>query len=79
MVRKVVCPQEIVDKPELACHGEPGTVFLPFHWGGSFHEETSANYVTNDAVDPVSLQPELKFAAVRLEPAPTPKLQGVTS
>ncbi|MEM6507750.1 MAG: molybdopterin dinucleotide binding domain-containing protein, partial [Planctomycetota bacterium] len=54
-----------------------GTVFLPFHWGDSFHKETSANYVTNDAVDPVSLQPELKFSAVRLEPARTPELGGV--
>ncbi|MEM9346066.1 MAG: nitrate reductase [Planctomycetota bacterium] len=56
---------------------EAGTVFLPFHWGDSFHSETSANYVTNDAVDPVSLQPELKFAAVRLEPAPTSELGEV--
>lgn len=53
-----------------------GTVFLPFHWGDSFHPETAANYVTNDAIDPVSLQPELKFAAIRLEPAETPQLQG---
>ncbi|MEM6259603.1 MAG: nitrate reductase [Planctomycetota bacterium] len=53
-----------------------GSVFLPFHWGDRFHSETSANFVTNDAIDPVSLQPELKFAAVRLEPAPAPLLEG---
>lgn len=57
----------------------PGTIFLPFHWGDSFHPETAANFVTNDAVDPVSLQPELKFAAVRLEPAPAPELEGAAS
>lgn len=56
-----------------------GTVFLPFHWGDSYHPETAANFVTNDAVDPVSLQPELKFAAIRLEPAPTPELEGAVS
>ncbi|MBX2852592.1 MAG: nitrate reductase [Phycisphaeraceae bacterium] len=56
-----------------------GTVFLPFHWGDSFHPETTANFVTNDAVDSVSLQPELKFAAVRIEPAPAPTLEGVRS
>ena len=56
---------------------EPGTVFLPFHWGDSYHAETAANFVTNDAIDPISQQPELKFAAVRLEPAPAPMLEGV--
>jgi len=56
-----------------------GTVFLPFHWGDTYHPETAANALTNDAFDPVSLQPELKFSAARLEPAPAPQLKGVAS
>ena len=42
----------------------PDTVFMPFHWGGS----SSANLVTNPALDPVSKMPEFKVCAVRLEP-----------
>jgi assimilatory nitrate reductase catalytic subunit len=39
------------------------TVFMPFHWGGS----SSANLVTNTALDPISKMPEFKVCAVRLE------------
>ena len=39
------------------------TVFMPFHWGGS----SSANLLTNPALDPVSKMPEFKVCAVRLE------------
>jgi assimilatory nitrate reductase catalytic subunit len=41
----------------------PDTVFMPFHWGGS----SSANLVTNPALDPISKMPEFKVCAVRLE------------
>jgi assimilatory nitrate reductase catalytic subunit len=41
----------------------PDTVFMPFHWGGP----SSANLVTNPALDPVSTMPEFKVCAVRLE------------
>ena len=47
---------------------EPGTVFVPFHWGDLWKGDGSLNDVTHDAIDPVSKQPELKGAAVRLEP-----------
>ena len=47
---------------------EPGTVFAPFHWGDLWTDGGSLNETTHDAVDPVSKQPELKGAAVRLEP-----------
>jgi ferredoxin-nitrate reductase len=47
---------------------EPGTVFAPFHWGDLWTDGGSLNEITHDAVDPVSKQPELKGAAVRLEP-----------
>jgi NADPH-dependent sulfite reductase flavoprotein alpha-component len=44
----------------------PGSCFSPFHWNDLFGEYLSINAVTNDAVDPVSYQPELKFCAVSL-------------
>lgn len=47
---------------------EPGTVFAPFHWGDLWTGGGSLNNTTHDAADPVSHQPELKGAAVRLEP-----------
>ena len=46
----------------------PGAVFAPFHWGALWSATTSINAATSEAFDPRSKQPELKFAAVRLEP-----------
>ena len=46
---------------------EPGTVFAPFHWGDLWTNGGSVNEATHDAADPVSHQPELKGAAVRIE------------
>jgi ferredoxin-nitrate reductase len=51
-------------------HVARGLVFLPFHFGDTLHAQSAANYTTHRAVDPASKQPELKHAAVRLEPAP---------
>ncbi|MBO0922721.1 bifunctional nitrate reductase/sulfite reductase flavoprotein subunit alpha [Cellulomonas sp. zg-ZUI222] len=50
----------------------PGTSFAPFHWNDLFGEYLSVNAVTNDAVDPLSFQPELKACAVALTPVATP-------
>jgi sulfite reductase (NADPH) flavoprotein alpha-component len=44
----------------------PGNCFAPFHWNDLFGEYLSVNAVTNDAVDPVSFQPEFKVCAVSL-------------
>lgn len=44
----------------------PGNCFAPFHWNDVFGEHLAINAVTNDAVDPISLQPEFKFCAVAL-------------
>ncbi|MFE0648413.1 molybdopterin-dependent oxidoreductase [Streptomyces sp. NPDC059534] len=44
----------------------PGDCFAPFHWNDLFGEYLSINAVTNDAVDPVSFQPEFKACAVAL-------------
>lgn len=44
-----------------------GTVFAPFHWGALWHADGVANALTSEAFDARSKQPELKFAAVRVE------------
>ncbi|MUL65382.1 molybdopterin oxidoreductase [Mycobacterium sp. CBMA 234] len=46
----------------------PGNCFAPFHWNDAQGEKLTINAVTNDAVDPDSLQPEFKVCAVRLAP-----------
>ncbi|HEY2022653.1 molybdopterin dinucleotide binding domain-containing protein, partial [Paraburkholderia sp.] len=45
-----------------------GSCFAPMHWNDVFGDDLCINAVTNDAVDPVSQQPELKFCAVALSP-----------
>ncbi|MCW0213175.1 MAG: bifunctional nitrate reductase/sulfite reductase flavoprotein subunit alpha, partial [Pseudonocardia sp.] len=50
----------------------PGNCFAPFHWNDLFGEDLAVNAVTNDAVDPASLQPELKACAVALSRVPAP-------
>ena len=52
---------------------QPGGLFAPFHWNDEHGEYVTVNAVTSDAVDPLSAQPEFKFAAVslrRVGPAP---------
>jgi sulfite reductase (NADPH) flavoprotein alpha-component len=48
----------------------PGVCFVPFHWNDLFGENLAINAATSDAVDAISLQPELKFCAARLVPVP---------
>ncbi|MFN8225524.1 MAG: bifunctional nitrate reductase/sulfite reductase flavoprotein subunit alpha [Mycobacterium sp.] len=43
-----------------------GNLFAPFHWSDMFGDGLAINAVTNDAVDPDSLQPEFKACAVTL-------------
>ncbi|MFE5900153.1 molybdopterin-dependent oxidoreductase [Streptomyces sp. NPDC056488] len=54
----------------------PGNCFAPFHWNDLFGEYLGINAVTNDAVDPISFQPEFKVCAVTLAktaaPVPVP-------
>ncbi|SUD66129.1 molybdopterin oxidoreductase [Pseudomonas putida] len=45
----------------------PGNCFAPFHWNDVIGEHLAINAVTCDAVDPLSLQPALKYCAVALE------------
>jgi NADPH-dependent sulfite reductase flavoprotein alpha-component len=44
----------------------PGACFAPMHWNDVYGEDLCVNAVTHDAVDAVSLQPEIKFCAVAL-------------
>ncbi len=45
---------------------QKGRVWLPMHWGSQFMNSPGANAVVSDAVDPYSMQPELKHAAVQI-------------
>ena len=44
----------------------PGTVFLPMHWGSAQPQACEANRLMHELGCPISGQPELKAAAVRL-------------
>ncbi|MFJ2405405.1 molybdopterin-dependent oxidoreductase [Streptomyces xanthochromogenes] len=57
---RAVLPARLTDRVRQ------GECFAPFHWNDLFGEHLSVNAVTNDAVDPLSLQPEFKVCAVAL-------------
>ncbi|MCX4505803.1 molybdopterin-dependent oxidoreductase [Streptomyces anulatus] len=63
---RAVLPARITDRVRA------GECFAPFHWNDLFGEYLGVNAVTNDAVDPVSFQPELKLCAVRLAKVAAP-------
>jgi ferredoxin-nitrate reductase len=54
-----------------------GVVFVPFHWGDEHGTQTAANYLTISAIGRVAKQPELKYCAVRLAPAPDATGDGI--
>ncbi len=62
---RAVLPAVVTDRVR------PGSCFAPFHWNDEHGENLTINALTSDAVDPVSLQPELKVCAVRLRPIGT--------
>ncbi|CCK24955.1 molybdopterin oxidoreductase [Streptomyces davaonensis JCM 4913] len=72
---RAVLPAVVTDRVR------PGTCFAPFHWNDLFGEYLSINAVTNDAVDPISFQPELKVCAVALArtAAPVPAARPETT
>ena len=59
---RAVLPAVVTDRVR------PGNCFAPFHWNDEHGEYLTINAVTNDAVDPESLQPEFKVCAVSLRP-----------
>ncbi|MGD9735008.1 MAG: molybdopterin-dependent oxidoreductase [Solirubrobacterales bacterium] len=62
---------EAVMRVALRAGIREGVAFAPFHWGARHAPAGAgqANALTIPAVDPQSKQPELKAAAVRVEPA----------
>jgi sulfite reductase (NADPH) flavoprotein alpha-component len=67
---RAVLPAVITDRVR------PGNCFAPFHWNDAFGEYLSINAVTNDAVDPISRQPEFKACAVTLTPVAVSGTRG---
>jgi assimilatory nitrate reductase catalytic subunit len=76
----------VVMKIRASDEMRPGDAFVAMHWGGRFTAGVGTNALTVPAVDPYSKQPELKHAAIRIEPfsarwrgafaaAATPELQ----
>ena len=64
MVRVSSRRGEIEAKAQISDKAVDGTVFVPFHYA-----QGAANELTNTALDPVALIPELKVCAVRIEKA----------
>ncbi|MFJ1705048.1 molybdopterin-dependent oxidoreductase [Kitasatospora sp. NPDC088346] len=64
---RAVLPAVVTDRVR------PGNCFSPFHWNDLFGEYLSINAVTNDAVDPLSFQPEFKVCAVSLRVVAAPE------
>ena len=52
----------VVERPGL----QRGRAWMPMHWGSQFMNSAGANAVACDAIDPYSMQPELKHAAVQI-------------
>lgn len=54
-------------KAQLSTTIKKGVVFLPMHWGKILNSDLNrANNLTNNIVDPISKQPDLKYAAVQV-------------
>jgi len=58
----------IVLKARASDDMRPGDAFVAMHWGSRFMAGAGTNALTVRAFDPHSKQPELKHAAVRIEP-----------
>jgi assimilatory nitrate reductase catalytic subunit len=61
----------VVMKIRVSGDMRPGDAFVAMHWGGRFTGGVGTNALTVSAIDPYSKQPELKHAAVRIEPFAT--------
>jgi sulfite reductase (NADPH) flavoprotein alpha-component len=55
-----------------------GNCFVPMHWNDNFGKNLCINAVTNDAIDPISQQPEFKFCAVQLKKVAAPQNDAMT-
>lgn len=59
---------EVRVKAKITSGIKQGVVFIPMHWGKILGSDLNrANNITNDALDPISKEPDFKFCAVRLQ------------
>ncbi|MDP1606549.1 MAG: molybdopterin-dependent oxidoreductase [Rhodocyclaceae bacterium] len=63
---------EIVLPLAASAEVRPGQAFFPMHWGRRSLSHDGINALTLPAIDPVSKQPELKHAAIHIEPVALP-------
>lgn len=67
MVEVQNCRGTVRVKAQISTTIKQGVVFLPMHWGKILNSDLNrANNLTNNLVDPISKQPDLKFAAVQV-------------
>lgn len=69
---------EVWAKARVTHKIRPGTCFMPFHWGRMADPLSAANNVTLAAVDPISLEPELKACAVEVSLRPGYRALGAS-
>jgi len=74
LVRVVSRRGQVEVKAKVTRRSAPGVVFMTFHFA-----ETSANFLTNPAYDPVAKTPELKVCAVRVEKVAKPEPEPVAA
>ncbi|MFN7087513.1 MAG: molybdopterin-dependent oxidoreductase [Burkholderiales bacterium] len=63
---------ELVVRVAASDEMRPAQAFMAMHWGSQFMAGAGVNALMLDARDPFSGQPELKHAAVRVEPVTLP-------
>ena len=63
---------ELILPLQLSDDVQSGTLYVPMHWNAQYLASGGINEATQPAVDPLSKQPELKHAAVRVEAAKLP-------
>jgi len=58
---------EVRVKAKITTQIKPGVVFLPMHWGKILGNDLHrVNNITNDAIDPISKEPDFKYCAVNI-------------
>ncbi|QEC77508.1 nitrate reductase [Mucilaginibacter ginsenosidivorax] len=59
---------EVNVKAKISAAIKQGVVFVPMHWGKILNNDLHRiNNVTNDAVDPISKEPDFKYCAVSVQ------------
>jgi assimilatory nitrate reductase catalytic subunit len=56
----------IIVRVEITGSVTPGQIFVPMHWGSTLASSARVGALIASAVDPISGQPELKYAPVRI-------------